>query len=319
MAESKGKITGQQLAKICGVSQGTVDRALNNRNGISAKTKEKILAAAKEYGYIKNLRASSLSSGKSHIIGVIAFDLNNSFFAQTVDTVSKKATEKGYSVITAMSYKNFETEKKAISQMVAMGVDGIILCPVGHGKDYVNLLINTEIPVITYGNKLEGIPFVGIDNKKAMAEEINCLLKRGFEKFIYIYTASNQIEYNNIYAQEKRYLGFCSATRNMKNNIVVKDECYAVKTVEYLLKDNAKTAVICPGDIQAIKVLSEIRRRNILLGNFEVFGFDNIKILELLNYNFHTVDIGIEKTAEICLNEILSQTPKSNIIEYKII
>ena len=41
-------ISTTQIAQICGVSQGTVDRALNNRKGISPKTKEKILSVAKE-------------------------------------------------------------------------------------------------------------------------------------------------------------------------------------------------------------------------------------------------------------------------------
>ena len=45
------KIITNELAEICGVSQGTVDRALNNRDGINVNTKEHILRIAKEYGY----------------------------------------------------------------------------------------------------------------------------------------------------------------------------------------------------------------------------------------------------------------------------
>lgn len=44
-------ITTAELAKICSVSQGTVDRALNNRSGINAETKQKIINTAKQYGY----------------------------------------------------------------------------------------------------------------------------------------------------------------------------------------------------------------------------------------------------------------------------
>ena len=45
------RISTTKIAEICGVSQGTVDRALNNRAGINKNTKEKILSVAKEYGY----------------------------------------------------------------------------------------------------------------------------------------------------------------------------------------------------------------------------------------------------------------------------
>ena len=58
-------ITACELAKICGVSQGTVDRALNNRAGISNATKKKILDAAARYGYLPNIHASKLAGGKS--------------------------------------------------------------------------------------------------------------------------------------------------------------------------------------------------------------------------------------------------------------
>ena len=50
------KITTTQLARICGVSQGIVDRALHNRQGISSETRKQILAVAKEYDYVPNIR-----------------------------------------------------------------------------------------------------------------------------------------------------------------------------------------------------------------------------------------------------------------------
>lgn len=49
------KITTSQIAKICNVSQGTVDRALNKRPDIKAETKQKILDVARQYGYRENI------------------------------------------------------------------------------------------------------------------------------------------------------------------------------------------------------------------------------------------------------------------------
>lgn len=45
------RITTAELARLCSVSQGTVDRALNNRSGIKAETKERILKTAAQYGF----------------------------------------------------------------------------------------------------------------------------------------------------------------------------------------------------------------------------------------------------------------------------
>ena len=74
------KITTTQLARICGVSQGTVDRALHNRVGISEETRKRILTVAREYDY----RPSSQVGGQenSMLIGVVLLDLYNEFFSR---------------------------------------------------------------------------------------------------------------------------------------------------------------------------------------------------------------------------------------------
>ena len=73
-------ITTTQLARICGVSQGTVDRALHNRGEINAETKQKILTVAKEYGYVPSLQISGATKDRSMLIGVVLFDLYNEYF-----------------------------------------------------------------------------------------------------------------------------------------------------------------------------------------------------------------------------------------------
>ena len=89
------RITSLELAALCGVSQGTVDRALNNRPGISEKTRHRILQAAEENGYVKDMRASSLVSGKSGLLGLVLFDLRNEFFAQLATAAEARARELG--------------------------------------------------------------------------------------------------------------------------------------------------------------------------------------------------------------------------------
>ncbi|MBR2461451.1 MAG: LacI family DNA-binding transcriptional regulator [Clostridia bacterium] len=72
------KITTTQIARICGVSQGTVDRALHNRGGINSETRARVLEVAKEYDYRPNIQMGE--SANSMLIGVVLFDLYNEFF-----------------------------------------------------------------------------------------------------------------------------------------------------------------------------------------------------------------------------------------------
>ena len=89
------KITTTQLARICGVSQGTVDRALHNRQGINPETRKQILAVAREYDYVPNTRNSGLEN--SMLIGVVLFDIYNEFFAKLAMSLVNAARKVGYS------------------------------------------------------------------------------------------------------------------------------------------------------------------------------------------------------------------------------
>ena len=83
------KITTTQLARICGVSQGTVDRALHNRSGINPETRARILEVAKEYDYRPNIQMGDRAN--SMLIGVVLFDLYNEYFSKLAMSLVNEA------------------------------------------------------------------------------------------------------------------------------------------------------------------------------------------------------------------------------------
>ncbi|MEJ9319135.1 LacI family DNA-binding transcriptional regulator, partial [Halalkalibacterium halodurans] len=146
------KVTIKDIATICGVSAGTVDRALNNRTGISEKTREKILKTAKELNYRPDYTARSLVMGKTMTIGVVLFDLYNRSFAQLLNAIELKARELGYFIYITLSDKNPENELNCIEHLVNRKVDGIILFTVNKGEQFEANLSKWGIPIITIFN-----------------------------------------------------------------------------------------------------------------------------------------------------------------------
>ena len=64
-------MTQEELAGRIGVSRATLDRVLNNREGVGAKKREQVLAAIKELGYKPNITGKMLSMQNRTSIGII--------------------------------------------------------------------------------------------------------------------------------------------------------------------------------------------------------------------------------------------------------
>lgn len=80
-------ISSLELARLCGVSQGTVDRALHNRSGISARTREKVLRAAEEHGYRPHPGALEILGKTSSTVACVIPSINGVFFMDLLETI----------------------------------------------------------------------------------------------------------------------------------------------------------------------------------------------------------------------------------------
>jgi LacI family transcriptional regulator len=303
-----GRITTTQLAKICNVSQGTVDRALNNRPGISVATKQKVLEAAKKYGYAPNIHARYLAGGKSMLVGILVFDLYNDFFSNMVMELESICREKDYSTVVMFSDKKKGNELECIQRLVHMGVDGIILCPVSEGEQYADYLKSFHIPVVTLMNQVEGIPCVGIDDFGTMKAVTEYVISRGYSEIIYYSPPLSYAGEQNIYAQQQRFSGFKAAVRDFPKHRVMTDLPDA-KALE-----GDRTAVICSTDYHALQV---VRLRN---GRTRgIIGFDNIRILELCDIKVDSVSYPVHEMAQNAVEMIIHGSRDSVFVPHTIV
>ena len=81
MAKDSGRVTLQDIARATGYTVNTVSRALKNKEDISRETCLQIQQVAREMGYVRNYIASSLRSGRTKTIAMIAGSMTNPFYA----------------------------------------------------------------------------------------------------------------------------------------------------------------------------------------------------------------------------------------------
>lgn len=67
-------VTLVDVARAAGCSVNTVSRALNNKPDVSPETRERVLAVARQLGYVLNVLAKSLVTRRTHTLGLVITD-----------------------------------------------------------------------------------------------------------------------------------------------------------------------------------------------------------------------------------------------------
>ncbi|MES2645932.1 MAG: LacI family DNA-binding transcriptional regulator [Bacteroidota bacterium] len=178
------------IAEQLGVTPGTVSRALNNHPKISAETKQAVIQMAEKLNYRANRIASSLRSGKSHVIGVMIPSAEINFFGSVVHGIESIANMHGYNVLIFQSNELQDHEVKGIETFVSARVDGILASIAKDTKDYSHYLeVKARgIPLVFFdrANSQLGIPSVVIDDYKGAYIATSHLLEQGYQRVAHI-------------------------------------------------------------------------------------------------------------------------------------
>lgn len=321
-------VTIKEIADICGVSHGTVDRALNNRPGISDKTKEKILKIAAELNYYPDFRARSLAKGTTKTIGLVLFDLYNRSFSQLTNAVETESRSKDYLVNLLLTDKCIHSEKEAIENLISRKVDGIILFPINQGEAFESYLTNLNIPIVTICNKLsDKWSYVGIDDRSAMKDAVTYVAGKGYERVVYICPPLAYRHQSNIYTQLERFEGLLAGMQQCgytEEPIVITEKDY-LRTLSLIDLKASKTAILCSCDLYALETMNFLKDRNYRIPeDVGLMGFDNIDVLKYISPKLTTVHYNVEemgfRAVDALVRQLETQTPSSTpLVEYKII
>ena len=218
--------TIKEIALACGVSEGTVDRALNGREGIKKETKERILQTAKDMGYRPNHLARSLARGRSGAIGVVCAGLSNPFFSSFVEAIERMAYENGYYLNLILTHGSREKEMEGIQYLAGRQVEGVIIMPLGHGEEYEQELLRLNIPIVTVYNRLsDKFIHVDVDGRLIMKNAVHRIVEKGYGRIAYLDMGygTERAEQNNRYSMNQRRFGYEDGIREENLGALMRD------------------------------------------------------------------------------------------------
>ncbi|PSR30839.1 MAG: hypothetical protein C7B44_15905 [Sulfobacillus thermosulfidooxidans] len=180
--------TIRDVAQRAGVSIATVSHVINGTRPVAESTRAAVLESMRQLNFVPSALGRGLRTNSLKTIGFIAADLTNPFFAQVFRGVESMARNAHYTVIVSHSGEDVDREAESISNLIAKGVDGILLAPVRALWDESSIYTSIPVPVVTYDRQLPSaqLPSVVTDSKTAVFEAVSYFKARGHSNFALI-------------------------------------------------------------------------------------------------------------------------------------
>lgn len=159
------------VAKVAGVSESTVSRALNDSSLVNEKTRERIKQIAKEMGFRINTLARSLRTQKSHTIAVVLVvssvddqSASDPFLLSLLGVIADELSKRNYDLLLCSHPgESLEKVRELVEQKKA---DGLIMFGQGDDIEHFTKTVTPDLPVVVWGQVAKNSEYitVGTDN-----------------------------------------------------------------------------------------------------------------------------------------------------------
>ncbi|HBR61873.1 LacI family DNA-binding transcriptional regulator [Paracoccaceae bacterium] len=212
-------LTLRDVSQASGVSEMTVSRVLRNRGDVSQNTRDKVLLAAKQLGYVPNKIAGALASQRVNLVAVIIPSLSNMVFPEVMTGISEVLETTDLQPVVGVTDYLPEKEERVLYEMLSWRPSGIIIAGLEHSENSAIMLKASGIPVVEIMD-IDGSPvdaMVGISHRRAGREMAVSILKAGYRKIGFLGTKM-PLDHR----ARKRFEGFTEALA--KSGVEVTDQ-----------------------------------------------------------------------------------------------
>jgi len=275
------KVSAAAVAREAGVSTATVSYVLNDRPGVSAQTRERILDIAESMGLTPTERLAALRQ-RTKALGLVITDIANPFYTEIAAGVIDSAREHGYQVFIAHTQESADVLASTIDTMIERNVDGVVLA-VLHPDDgeVIRALRSARTPFVQLSRRIDRVDadFVGIDDAAAATEVMEHVLGHGYTDIATITgprNSSASAAREDAFARTAEAHGIAYMANHRLRTYLSEEG--GLRAVNRLIQGEAlPQALVCGSDAIALGVLAGLRAHGIKVpGDVAVTGFDGL-------------------------------------------
>lgn len=286
-AEIQPKPTMRDVSKLAGVSTMTVSRVLADPSIVAPQTRERVMRAVDQLGYVPDLVAGSLSSRRTNFVGLILPTLTNSNFADTAQGLAEALGE-SYQLLIGYTLYRAGEEERLVRSLLARRPQGIVVAGSLHTAATRRMLLAAGIPVIEIWDAPQA-PLdraVGFSNVEAGRAAARHLLSLGLRRIAAI---GSEAEGDRRDARgEARLQGFAAVLREeglstgtiLRHGPAPVSYAHGASAMKELLSEMPGVeGVFAVSDGSAFGALMECRRQGIdVPGQVSILGFGDFEV-----------------------------------------
>lgn len=289
--------TIRDVAREAGVSVATVSRVLNDSGPVKEATRRRIREVAHRLRFTPNTTARSLSTRRTHTVGVLLPDLYGEFFSEIIRGLDQTVQRHGFHALISSSH-NEPGEVEAALRAMRGRVDGLVLMASGLDAQTLSRNVADRMPVVLINADDDGATWhtIDIDNFGGACAMTRHLLGLGHRELRMIRGAEGNRD------ASERERGFRAVLKDSgiecQPHWIVSGaftEASGFLATQQLLADPVRpTAIFAANDSMAVGALSALRQAQLRVPeDIAVVGFDDIPIAAYVNPTLTTVRVSI--------------------------
>ncbi|KAG1715479.1 HTH-type transcriptional repressor PurR [Nymphon striatum] len=286
------RATLKDVAERAGVSRSAVSRTFTDGASVSSKMRRKVEKAASELGYSPNALASSLTTGRTKLIGLVSNNFHNPLFLEVFDQFTRGLQERGLRPLLVNLTDETDPEN-SVRMLRQYSVDGVVVASSTLPPAFAKAFRDAGVPVVHSFGRYASAPqvhVVGIDNVECGRMAARELAARGYRDVGFMGGPENAT------STQDRLMGFKEELANhpeIRLRYSFADQyTFSAGRDEMLrlLENEPAEAYFCGDDVLSVGALSAVQDKGLKVPqDVGLIGLNDMEIASWQNINLTTI------------------------------
>lgn len=319
---AKSRTTISDVAREAGVSKGLVSFALNDRPGVAADTRQRILKIADDLGWVPSMRARALSTDRAYALGLViardpAIIAGDPFFPAFISGLEQVLAPIGQSLVLSM-VADEAAERATYERLAENGrVDGVVLTDLRRDDSRIELVSGLGLHAVTLGFSDVESPFgvVSLDDGPGIRSVVDHLAEVGHRRIAHVAGTSRMLH------GKRRRDSFAAALRDrgLDDGLIVETDFSAPEgaraTAQLLALAEPPTAIVYANDPMAVAGLGVAQRDGWRVpDDLSITGFDGSDVAEYMYPSLTTVTTSVTEWGRAAATLLLASISGGDVV-----